>query len=102
MDLELQDIVFAPHNDTGADDIDVLQEHQNLINNNQYSDATNYLDTKNYQKGFRASLFNSIEEKIGKIQVYLLNKIDDPECYYSITEPSKEEMADKKWWMQPY
>lgn len=102
MYLELQDIVFTPHNDAGADDTDVLQEHQNLINNNQYSDATNYLDNKNYQNGFRASLFNSLEEKIKKMQVYLLNKFGDPEIYYSITEPTREDMVGKIFWMQLY
>ncbi|MBO5093803.1 MAG: hypothetical protein J6C33_05535 [Lachnospiraceae bacterium] len=96
-------IGFTPHNDLHADDINLVEQHKNLINNNKFSDATTLLDNNNYQKGFRASLLNSIEVKLKQIQLYLLNKYAaDPDEYYSLEEPTDEEMKGKTYWIRPY
>lgn len=97
-DLE---IGFTPHNDLHPDDISLVKEHENLIKENKFSDATALLDNADYQKGFRASLFNSMEQKIRSIQEYLLNKvIAEPDEYYSYSEPTEEQMKNKTYWVQ--
>lgn len=103
--MELKDVVFSPHNDMSAEDIEIVNRHKNLINTGNYSDATTLLDSNDYQKGFRASLFNSIQNKIRSVQEYLLNSfVANDEEYYSYTEPTIEFMEENnyKWWIQPY
>ena len=103
--MELTDIIFTPSNDISADDIELLEEHKNLIQNNKFSDATALLDNKNYQKGFRASFFNLLEQKIRSIQEYLLNKIvAESDEYYSYEKPTKEFMEENGYvyWDQLY
>lgn len=100
--MELQDIVFTPHNDAGADEIGIINKHNNLIKQENFSDATALLDNNDFSKGFRASLFKSIEKKIQNVQVYLLNKTAEPDELYSIDEPTEIQMEGKTFWIQPY
>ncbi len=101
--MELKDVVFSPHNDMSAEDTEIVTQHKNLIDAGNYSDATTLLDSNDYQKGFRASLFNSIQNKIRTVQEYLLNEfVADDDTLYKFTEPSKQEMEGRKWWIQPY
>ena len=103
--MEQKDIVFEPHNDMGAEDIEIVNQHKNLINTGNYSDATTLLDNNDYQKGFRASFFNSIQNKIRSVQEYLLNEfVADDDEFYSYEEPTAEFMEENNyiWWIQPY
>lgn len=101
--MELKDMIFSPHNDMSAEDTEMVTQHKNLIDAGNYSDATTLLDNNDYQKGFRASLFNSIQNKIRSVQEYLLNEfVADDDTYYSFTEPTNEQMNGKTWWIQPY
>lgn len=103
--MELKDIVFEPHNDMSADDIEIVTQHDNLIKSENYSDAAGLLDNNDYQNGFRASLFNSIQNKTHKLQEYLLNTfVADEDEYYSYTEPDVEFMKQHgyKFWCKPY
>ena len=100
-----RDIVFEPHNDMSADDIEIVKQHNNLINEGNYSDATTLLDNNNYQGGFRASLFNSIQNKIHQLQEYLLNTfVANEDEYYSHEEPDINfmEQHNYKFWCQIY
>ena len=103
--MELKDMIFTPHNDMGAEDTDIVTQHKNLIDSGNYSDATTLLNNNNYQKGFRASLFNSIQNKIRTLQEYLLNEfVADEDSYYSYDEPDAEFMEENgyKFWIKPY
>ena len=103
--MELKDIVFSPHNDMSNEDTEIVTKHKNLIDSGNYSDATTLLDDNNYQKGFRASLFNSIQNKIRTLQEYLLNEFAaDEDSYYSYDEPDAEFMEANgyKFWIKPY
>lgn len=101
--MEIKDILFEPHNDIEIDDLNISLQHDNLIKQNKFDDATALLNNENYLKGFRASIFNSIQTKIRTIQEYLLNKfIAEDDEYFSYEEPSEEEMGNKTWWIQPY
>ena len=103
--MEIKDIIFEPLNDMSAEDIEIVTQHQNLIDAGSYSDATTLLDNNNYKKGFRASLFNSIQNKIRKVQEYLLNEfVADDDTYYSYEEPDADFMNENGFifWCKPY
>ncbi len=51
--------------------------------------------------GFKASLCNAIQNKLREIQIRLLNKSAAPDEYYSLQEPTEEEMQEKLFWIQP-
>lgn len=80
--MELKDIIFEPHSDMSADDAELLN--------------SNY-----YEKGFRASLFNSIQNKIRKLEEFLLNEFAaEKDEYYSYEEPDAKQMDGKSFWIQ--
>lgn len=98
--MELKDIVFEPHSDMSADEADIVRQHDNLIKNN-FDDATELLNNDHYVKGFRASLFNSIQNKIRKLEEYLLNEfVAEKDEYYSYDEPDIAQMTGKSFWIQ--
>ena len=101
--MELRDIVFEPHRDMSADDIDLVLQHDSLISQKSYDNATALLNNNKYEKGFRASLFNSFQNKLRKFEEFLLNEfVAENGEYYKFTEPSEEEMEGKQWWIQPF
>lgn len=103
--MEEKDIVFEPHNDMSVDNIEIVTQYNNLIKSGNYSDATTLLDNNNYQSGFRASLFNSIQNKTHKLQEHLLNTfVAEDNEYYSYTEPDPEFMKVNgyEFWCQLY
>lgn len=101
--MNLRDIVFEPHSDMSADDIELVKQHDNFIKQNRFDDATALLNNNNYQRGFRASIFNSIQNKIRMLEEFLLNEfVAEDDELYKFTEPTDEEMEGKTWWLQPY
>lgn len=101
--MEREELIFIPHSDTGVSELEIIKQHNNLIENSQYEEAATLLNDHQFTKGVRASLFNSITEKIRKIQLYLLNEfVAEPYEYYSDTEPTEKEMGDKIIWVQPW
>ena len=88
--MELRDIVFEPHSDMSADDIDLVLQHDSLISQKSYDNATALLNNNKYEKGFRASLFNSFQNKLRKFEEFLLNEfVAENDEYYKFTEPSE-------------
>ena len=101
--MYISDFAFIPHGDMCADDKEIVSQHHKKIRENKYTEATKFLDDNNYQDGFRASLFNKIEDKFNKFQFFILNKyVAKPDEFYSPTPPTAEQMKDKKFWIQPY
>lgn len=103
MDINIKDYIFSPYNDTGLDDTEITNKHKNLVKNGKYSEATELLDENEFNKGFRASIFNTIQNKIRSLEEYFLNEFaaEDDELY-SFDEPTEEQMKDKTWWIQLY
>lgn len=99
--MELRDIVFEPQNDMHAECADLVREQENLIRQERYDDAVILLSDNAYKGGFRASLFNGIQNKIRALSHYLLNEYaaNEDECY-SDTEPSEEQMEGKNFWIK--
>lgn len=92
---------FTPYSDVEISDIESIESHDNLIKNGKYEEAIALADSELSGKGFRASFFKAIENKIKEFQVYLLNKTAAPDEYYSLTEPTEEEMKNKLFWLKP-
>ncbi|MCM1128065.1 MAG: hypothetical protein NC429_16545 [Lachnospiraceae bacterium] len=99
--MKPKDISFVPHSDMSIHDMTTAERHKNLVAQNRFSEAVALLNNADYKKGFRAAVFNVIQDKVRKIQLYLLNKTAAPNEYYSLTEPTAEEMEGKTFWMQP-
>lgn len=99
--MKQKDISFVPHSDMAFHDVNTVEQHKNLIAQNRFSEAASLLDSANHKKGFRAAVFNAIQNKLREIQIYLLNKTAAPDEYYSLTEPTDAEMEGKTFWIQP-
>lgn len=103
--MEINELNFTPHSDVGANEIDIVNQHKNLINEGKFSDATTLLDNENFEKGVRASLLNSIQNKIRKLQLYLLNEfVAEKDEYFSLEEPNLTFMEENgyKHWLKPW
>ena len=59
-------------------DVNTVEQHKNLIARNRFSEAASLLDNTSRQKGFRAAIFNTLQNKLREIQIYLLNKTAAP------------------------
>lgn len=84
------------------DDINLFEEK---IKQGDYKSATTVIEKNNSlsKKGFRASFFNLMEEKIKELQIYLLNKTAEPDEYYSISKPDENFMKENGYifWIKP-
>jgi len=99
--MNRKDISFVPHSDMETHEVSTVKQHKNLILQNRFQEAVSLLDNSGHKKGFRAAIFNAIQNKLREIQIFLLNKTAEPNEYYSLTEPSEEEMQGKTFWIQP-
>lgn len=98
--MNTEDLKFTPHSDMSIEDTELINEYVTLINNGNFDDATALLESNGYDKGFRASIFNGIQNRIRTIQEYLLNKGDaEGDEVISSTEPSD---SNKQFWMKDY
>lgn len=98
--MTTEDLKFTPHSDMSIDDTDLVNEYVTLINNGKFDDATALLESKGYEKGFRASIFNGIQNRIRTVQEYLRTKErTESNEVISDTEPSD---SDKQFWMLDY
>lgn len=97
--MTVDDLKFTPHSDMSVDDIEIVNEHSNLISNNQFDDATALLNDNNYSKGIRASIFNGIQNKIRIVQEHLKEKeVAEKNEVISTTEPT----GNVPFWLQDY
>lgn len=96
-------IDFIPRSDIELKDKDIIDTHRDLINQYKYVEATEKInnDASMCNKGIKASFFNYIEQKIQELQVYLLNRNAAPDEFYSLTEPTEEQMKGKLFWIKP-
>ncbi len=103
--MEKKYITFVPHSDVGAFDLETVNKHKNLIDDGNYSDATNLLETKGFNKGVRASLLNSMQNKLRNLQLYFLNQyVAEKDEYFSNTEPDPSFMEANGYthWIKPW
>ena len=98
------DYKFVPVSDACISEMTIVEQHNNLIKAGKFSDAARLLENKDVQFGFRASLFNTLRNRMMAIATHLLNVTAEPDEYYSLTEPDAEFMQanGKKYWIQPF
>ena len=98
-------INFELHNDILISNEETIKSHTNYAKQHLYAMAKSVVDSDPDMngKGFRASIFNTINQKIQELQIYLLNKNAAPYEYYSLTEPDKTWMEKNGYlyWIQP-
>lgn len=97
-----EDLIYIPHNFPELKNEELLNQHKNMLDSNQYSSATNLLNQNPQIEGFRAGIFNTIEEKIVFTEAHLETKTKDEFFLYKETEPTNDEMNEKIIWSQPY
>jgi len=96
------DTTRTPISDLQADDIEILKNYKEDIKNGNISSAVEKLNSANIDRGGRASIFNLLKSKIQELAVYVLNLTSDQDTYYSIDEPTDEEIGDKIFWIKPF
>lgn len=96
------DLIYIPHNFPELRYEELLNQHKNMLNSNQYSSATNLLNQNPQIEGFRADIFNTIEGKIVFVEAHLEQKTKDEFFLYKETEPTNDEIGEKVIWAQPY
>lgn len=98
-------IHFEPHNDISISNKVTLASHTDYTKQSLYERAKSVVDSDTGMngKGFRASFFNTIHQKIQELQIHLLNKNAAPYEYYSLTEPDQAWMKENGYlfWIQP-
>ena len=96
------DFIYIPHNFAELSNENIIEQHDLLFKNSNYSQAVNLLNQNPQVDGMRASLFNEIEEKI----IYLDKLFDGKEkpelIIYKTTEPNEAEFNNKVIWAQEY
>lgn len=100
--MDVNDITFVPHSDMELNDQTIVEQHLVIYKNNQYNNATNFLNDNNYTKGFRASLFNNMENKLRNLQEYLLGKESDEDSEEVITTTEPSLSGDSSFWLLDY
>jgi len=100
--MTTSDIRFTPHSDMNISDLSIVNQHQNLIKNNQLSDATALLNEERYNKGFRASLFNNMQNKLRMVQEHILSKEDTESVSDEVVSNTEPVNSEKQFWLQDY
>lgn len=94
----IDELIFEPISDLDTNDKKVVDKHNTLIDSGSYNDATEYLNSNNYDKGMRSELFNNIANKVSLLGNYIINNPIKSDEIYSETEPIDSE---SNWWIQP-
>lgn len=96
------DTIRIPLSDISLNDQALLEDYRRAIDSAAYSSAVEKLNNAKLEKGLRASVLNVINNRLQKLELFLLNLTADKDTFYSYEEPSAEQMEGKKFWIQPY
>ena len=96
--MTIDDLKFEPMSNIGVNDESIVREHDELIESGNYTDATKYLNNKNFNKGARASFFNALTSKVSALSNQLINNPIQIDETYNETEPSND---TNTWWLKP-
>lgn len=88
-------------NDMEYTDKETLESYMTEIESGNCSNAISILDNNLSGKGVRADIINKITDEIKKLECFVLNLVSDNDVYYSVDEPTDEQMDEKKFWIKP-
>lgn len=98
---EMIDTFRHPVSSPGLKDKTLLSGYNEEIARSNYSAAVKILNDAGCEKGVRASLFNGIKNKLLELELYFLNLKADDDTLYALLEPTREQMGEKTFWVQP-
>lgn len=83
---KVDDMIFFQ--DNNLDNIEIINHYNNLISQNKYDEASDYINQQENIYGFFDDLYNLIENRIYNLQEYLLSKPPkkQPFIYYNKEE----------------
>lgn len=84
----VDDLLFISDVDCKSETI--MNKHQNYINNNAYTDASNYLNKQTGITPIVADLFNLLENRIVAVQTHLLEQDSVERAHYEEPESPVE------------
>ena len=90
--MDYNDIIFDPLSDTGVNELELINEHNELLKNNKFSDASNLMSMT--EKGFNAVLFNDMHNRLRKLGTSTKEYVAEKSEYYSNNEPNTDEMPE--------
>lgn len=89
---EIDDLLFF--SDVRISQNEILNQFNNLISQNKFTEASNYLNSSNLNN-INASLFNYFQDAVVKIQTHQLSKQYNNPVISSVSEPSQH--TNKHW-----
>lgn len=87
--MTYENIKFEPFSDTGANELEKIDNHNIYIKNGQYEDAATL--ALGAGKGFTASFYNAIQNKVRNFGDVFLNDFSANQCEY-ITRKDPDEV----------
>lgn len=90
-----------PLSDIDIDDIQIIDSYNEKINEDKFTEAVQILDNESFDKGIRASNLDKIRTNIVALETKLLSLTPNIDTYYSVEEPTDEQMENKIFWGKP-
>lgn len=75
--------------DNNWDNIDIINTYNNLIAQEKYNEANEFISQQDNIYGYFADYFNAIENRIESLQGYLLTKVKKEVFIHSNIEPAR-------------
>lgn len=84
------------YQDIDLDHLDILSNYQNLMSKGHYTNASSYINQQSGVHGLYAGLFNTMENRLYNLQLYLLKKEKKNPFHYSSEEP---DINENEFWI---
>ncbi len=93
----VDEMIFFQDND--IEKAEKLNTYNGLISQGKYSEAADYLKQHKELYGFSADYLNALENRIFRLQEYLLTKHKKTPCIYSENEPDAVSLNEGIIWI---
>ncbi len=96
--IKIDPILFFQ--DNALDKSDIINTYNNLISQNQYNKANEFIIQHENIYRHSAGYFNAIENRIEALQEYLLTKRSNEPFIYSDVEPTSTQTNENMIWIE--
>lgn len=90
----VDDIAFI--SDVNLDTLEIYKYHKDLVNNQKYTEASNYLNQQTGITPVNADFFNMLENRIYQTQLYVKDKEKVNPCSY-VSQPINVSKTNPIW-----